>query len=128
MPYTAVLAPDDERVKRTEGTLCHVFDIPSIRDYQRRAGHNMLKGVDTVLDIPTGGGKTLAFWYAHFYFWNPGSPTANLRKIILVIGPLVALMNSQAALLREKGIPAIAVTGKTKHPTDVLKVRLLSFK
>jgi len=123
MPYAPVAVLDEARIQRVEEALCRVLGVPGIREYQRCAGQNMLKGMHTILDILAGGGKTLAFWYVLFYLWIPESRTENLRKVIMVIRPLVALLELQAAALRSKGIPAIAVTGKTEHLADMLKVR-----
>jgi superfamily II DNA helicase RecQ len=120
MSYKPVVQLDEARIRRAEDALCRVFNVPGLRDYQRRAGQNMLKGIHTILDIPTGGGKTLAFWYALFYYWIPD--VGGLKKIVMVVGPLVALMQSQAAALVAKGIPSIAVTGSTERLKDVLKV------
>ena len=60
MPLSSL---DPEKTRKASETLCSLFDIPSLRDYQERAGQNVLLGKDTFLDIPTGGGKTLAFYY-----------------------------------------------------------------
>lgn len=59
----------------------------------------MLQGRTTILDIPTGGGKTLAFWYPLFYHWTPGDTRKEFQKIFLVIGPLPGLMESQVCLI-----------------------------
>ncbi|KAJ7835270.1 hypothetical protein B0H14DRAFT_3707134 [Mycena olivaceomarginata] len=104
MPFTPVALLDPERLKLAEQRLCEVFGIESLHPHQKEAGQNILKGISTFLDVPTVGGKTLAFWYALFYHWQPGNVKEDCQKIVLVVGPLVALMN-------EKGIPAIAITG-----------------
>ncbi|KAJ3816476.1 hypothetical protein F5880DRAFT_1494247, partial [Lentinula raphanica] len=75
-----------------------------------------------ILDIPTGAGKTLAFFYPLFYFWNPGDYEPSSQKILLVVSPLIGLMESQAKLLNEKGIPAVAMTSVTKNLECILKV------
>src|ERR1700761_2953556 len=107
MPFTPVTTLDPETLKNAEQTLCDVFGVHSLYPHQVQAGQNILRGITTLLDIPTGGGKTLAFWYALFYHWQPGNEDANARKIVLVIGPLVALLQAQARSLNEKGIPAV---------------------
>ncbi|KAJ6503822.1 hypothetical protein C8R45DRAFT_1091588 [Mycena sanguinolenta] len=66
---------------------------------------------------PTGGGKTLAFWYALFYHWEPGNIEKECHKIVLVVGPLVALMEDQAKGLNAKGILAIAIM--SNGPTNL---------
>ncbi|KAJ6492528.1 P-loop containing nucleoside triphosphate hydrolase protein [Mycena vitilis] len=113
MPFTPVAVLDPERLKLAAQTLCDVFGIPSLHPHQEKAGQNILKGISTLLDVPTGGGKTIAFWYALFYYWQPGRTDDDCKKIVLVVGPLVALLQSQARTLNEKGIPAVAITGGT---------------
>ncbi|KAJ7127701.1 P-loop containing nucleoside triphosphate hydrolase protein, partial [Mycena epipterygia] len=100
--------------------LCDVFGIASLHPHQEETGQNILKGISTLLDVPTGGGKTIAFWYALFYHWQPGNTEENCQKIVLVIGPLVALLESQAKSLNEKGIPAAAITGKSENLDQLL--------
>jgi superfamily II DNA helicase RecQ len=43
-------------------------------------------------------------------------------KFILVVGPLTALMESQAASLNQKGVPAIAITFNSENPEKLLQV------
>ncbi|KAJ7204674.1 P-loop containing nucleoside triphosphate hydrolase protein [Mycena pura] len=123
MPFTPVTTLDPETLKNAEQTLCDVFGVHSLYPHQVQAGQNILRGITTLLDIPTGGGKTLAFWYALFYHWQPGNEDANARKIVLVIGPLVALLQAQARSLNEKGIPAVALTGDSKNLEEDMIVR-----
>ncbi|KAK7018608.1 P-loop containing nucleoside triphosphate hydrolase protein [Favolaschia claudopus] len=114
-PLTTLDHLDPERLSRTSQTLCNVFNLPSLHPHQEQAGQNILKGISTILDVPTGGGKTIAFWYSLFYHWQPGNTNENDKKIVLVIGPLVALLRSQASNLNKHGVPAIAVTGSNAH-------------
>ncbi|KAJ7027813.1 P-loop containing nucleoside triphosphate hydrolase protein [Mycena alexandri] len=120
MPFTPVTTLDPERLQNAAKTLCDVFGIPSLHPHQEKAGQNILRGISTLLDIPTGGGKTLAFWYALFYHWQPGNEDEDSQKIVLVIGPLVALLQSQARTLNEKKIPAIAITGDSENLDEML--------
>ncbi|THU81660.1 P-loop containing nucleoside triphosphate hydrolase protein [Dendrothele bispora CBS 962.96] len=73
-------------------------------------------------DVPTGGGKTLAFYYPLFYHWEPGNIDSECQKIILVISPLTALMDSQAKDLLDRGIPAKALHGDNSNYEDLLQV------
>ncbi|KAJ7135485.1 P-loop containing nucleoside triphosphate hydrolase protein [Mycena crocata] len=120
MPFTPVAVLDAERLKATAQVLCDVFGLASLHPHQEEAGQNVLKGISTLLDVPTGGGKTIAFWYALFYHWQPGNTDEKSQKIVLVVGPLVALLESQAKLLNEKGIPAVAVTSRSKDISQLL--------
>ncbi|KAJ7429455.1 P-loop containing nucleoside triphosphate hydrolase protein [Mycena galericulata] len=120
MPFTPVATLDPERLRKAAESLCNVFGITSLHPHQEEAGQNVLKGISTFLDVPTGGGKTLAFWYALFYHWQPGNIEEDCQKIVLVVGPLVALMEAQAKNLNEKGIPAVAITGRSPNIDELL--------
>ncbi|KAJ7026462.1 P-loop containing nucleoside triphosphate hydrolase protein [Mycena alexandri] len=110
---------DPERLKRTAETLCNIFGVESLHPHQE-AGQNILKGISTFLDVPTGGGKTLAFWCALFYHWQPGNVDEECRKIVLVVGPLVALLEAQAKSLNDKCVPAVAITGNSPDIEQLL--------
>ncbi|KAJ7663703.1 hypothetical protein DFH06DRAFT_1393340 [Mycena polygramma] len=122
MPFSPVTTLDPERLKIAAQSLCDVFGIASLHPHQEEAGQNILKGVSTFLDVPTGGGQTLAFWYALFYHWQPGNTAEDCQKIVLVVGPLVGLLEAQAKTLNEKGIPAAAITSKSENIEELLTV------
>jgi superfamily II DNA helicase RecQ len=61
MPFTPVATPDPERLKIAVQTICNVFGIASLHPHQEETGRNILRGISTFLDVPTGGGKTIAF-------------------------------------------------------------------
>jgi superfamily II DNA helicase RecQ len=46
----------------------------------------------------------------------------NCQKIILVVSPLTALMESQAASLNEKSVPAVPLTSNSRNPDRLLQV------
>ena len=122
MPFSPVATLDPERLKATAQAICEVFGIASLHPHQEEAGQNVLKGIPTLLDVPTGGGKTIAFWYALFYHWRPGNVDEDSQKIVLVVGPLVALLESQAKSLNEKGIPAVSITARSENTDELLTV------
>ncbi|KAJ6592736.1 P-loop containing nucleoside triphosphate hydrolase protein [Mycena capillaripes] len=109
------LEDSNRRLVRSGVADVGTFVKSSLRAHQTDAGQNVLKGISTILDIPTGGGKTLAYWYPLFYYWAPGNTDKDCQKIILVVSPLTALMESQAAGLNEKGVPAAADIGNNKY-------------
>ncbi|KAJ6586615.1 P-loop containing nucleoside triphosphate hydrolase protein [Mycena sp. CBHHK59/15] len=120
MPFSPVETLDPQRLQLAEQTLCDVFGITSLHPHQEEAGQNILRGVSTFLDVPTGGGKTIAFWYALFYHWQPGNTSKECQKIVLVVGPLVGLLEAQAKTLNEKHIPAAVITSKSKNLEEPL--------
>jgi superfamily II DNA helicase RecQ len=122
MPFCPVATLDPEQLKIAAQSLCDVFGITSLHPHQKEAGQNILRGVSTSLDVPTGGGKTIAFWYALFYHWQPGNTSKECQKIVLVVGPLVGLLEAQAKTLNEKKMPAVAITSKSEKIEELLMV------
>ncbi|KAF8909185.1 hypothetical protein CPB85DRAFT_1435761 [Mucidula mucida] len=88
MPFAPVLEIDPQRAARAREKMCEVFDVPELRDFQEEAGQNILLGHSTFLDVPTGGGKTLAIWYALFYHMATTSDgDEGSKKVIVVLSP-----------------------------------------
>ncbi|KAJ7863658.1 P-loop containing nucleoside triphosphate hydrolase protein [Mycena leptocephala] len=48
-----------------------------------------------------------------YQIYGPGNIEEDCQTIVLVVGPLVALMEEQANGLTEKGVPAVAITGNS---------------
>ncbi|THU83308.1 hypothetical protein K435DRAFT_429216, partial [Dendrothele bispora CBS 962.96] len=104
-----------------------VFRVPNLREHQIKAAENIIPGITTLYDIPTGGGKTLAFWLPLFYHWRPGDTSRESEKVVVVINPLNALMGSQAKDLNDRGITAVALNSESGKPEDLFEVRAIPF-
>ncbi|KAJ3963656.1 P-loop containing nucleoside triphosphate hydrolase protein [Lentinula raphanica] len=113
---------DEDLLKKGETLLCDVFGIQELREHQKLAGRNILRGQNTVYDVPTGGGKTLAFWYPLFYHWDSRDTIATSQRVALVVSPLNALMNSQAEALQQKGVLALAVNSEGGNIEDIFEI------
>ncbi|THU97532.1 P-loop containing nucleoside triphosphate hydrolase protein [Dendrothele bispora CBS 962.96] len=112
---------ESERLERAKDSLCKVFGVPNLREHQIKAGENIISGITTLYDIPTGGGKTLAFWLPLFYYWKPGDTSRESEKVVVVISPLNALMGSQAKDLNDRGITAVALNSESGKPEDLFE-------
>ncbi|KAJ7926373.1 hypothetical protein B0H13DRAFT_1862406 [Mycena leptocephala] len=95
MPFTPVATLDPERLKIAAQTLCDVFGIASLHPHQEETGQNILR---------------------------PGNTAKECQKITLLVGPLVGLLEDQAKILNEKGVPAAAITSKSKNIEQLLTV------
>ena len=68
----------------------------TFRPLQERIVRSLLAGHDTCVVMPTGGGKSLCYQL----------PAVVAGHTVVVISPLIALMQDQAAQLAQMGIPA----------------------
>ncbi|MEN8662194.1 MAG: ATP-dependent DNA helicase RecQ [Lentimonas sp.] len=79
-----------------EDALQRYFGMPSFREPQRSIIQSVLDKKDTLVVMPTGGGKSLCFQL----------PAMLLPGVTLVVSPLIALMKDQVDALKAKGLPA----------------------
>ena len=84
--------------KLLEYFLNYIFRKPSFREGQHQALSNVLAGIDSIVLLPTGAGKSIAFQLACFLM--PG--------IAFVVSPLISLMEDQVDNLRRYGIDRVA--------------------
>ncbi len=78
------------------GPLHRYWGYSEFRPLQERIIRSILAGQDTAVVMPTGGGKSLCYQL----------PALVSGKTAVVISPLIALMQDQAAQLSQMGIPA----------------------
>ncbi|MDB4879125.1 MAG: ATP-dependent helicase, RecQ family [Gemmatimonadetes bacterium] len=84
------------------------FGFPEFRPGQERAVANVLAGRDTLVVLPTGGGKSLCYQV----------PAMLLPGLTVVVSPLISLMKDQVDALTARGIPATFVNS-TLTPGEV---------
>ncbi len=72
------------------------FGYPAFRPGQERAIVSVLAGRDTLVVLPTGGGKSLCYQV----------PALVTRGLTVVVSPLISLMKDQVDALERRGIDA----------------------
>ena len=75
------------------------FGFPDFRPGQERAVTSVLAGRDTLVVLPTGGGKSVCYQV----------PALLLPGITVVVSPLISLMKDQVDALTARGMPATFV-------------------
>jgi ATP-dependent DNA helicase RecQ len=75
------------------------FGYPGFRGGQERAIESVLAGLDTLVVLPTGGGKSICYQL----------PALMLPGLTVVVSPLISLMKDQVDALVARGLPAAFV-------------------
>ena len=96
-----------------ESVLSGTFHLPAFRSMQCEAIENVLRGNDTLVIMPTGGGKSLCYQL----------PAVILPGITLVVSPLIALMQDQVERLRQLGVEAVALNSTLTYAETRALVR-----
>ncbi|MBI9016340.1 MAG: DNA helicase RecQ [Phycisphaerae bacterium] len=94
-------------LKKIEKTLKQYWGYDEFRPLQKEAMLSAISGRDSLVVLPTGGGKSLCFQV----------PAMSLDGITLVISPLISLMKDQVDGLVDCGVPA-ARLDSTVSPED----------
>ena len=93
-PQTAKPTLDDARAALKEH-----FGYTAFRPGQEAAVESVLAAKDTLVVLPTGGGKSLCYQV----------PALMLPKLTVVLSPLISLMKDQVDALTARGLPATFV-------------------
>ena len=94
MPH--VEAMTDLTIDGARVTLREAFGYPDFRPGQAQAVEAVLSGRDTLVVLPTGGGKSLCYQV----------PGLMLPGLTVVVSPLISLMKDQVDALESRGLPA----------------------
>jgi ATP-dependent DNA helicase RecQ len=97
MPQSSLIdaSPSPERLVTPE-QLLERFGLESFRPGQREAVQAALEGRDSLVVMPTGGGKSLCYQL----------PALASEALVVVVSPLIALMADQLGRLRQAGVNA----------------------
>src|SRR3989442_5883858 len=97
-------------MEQLRAILRNVWGFDSFRPLQVEAMQSILAGRDSVVVLPTGGGKSLCFQAPALvhHLWGPAlaGPSDGRQGFALVVSPLISLMKDQVDGLRVDGVAA----------------------
>ena len=102
----AVGIPGARGREAAEATLRRVFGFDRFLGHQRAVIEHTLGGGDSLVLMPTGGGKSLCYQIPALV--QPG--------LGVVVSPLISLMNDQVAALRQQGVRAASLNSTLPYP------------
>ncbi len=111
MTSTLLAQSDEQQIVSAQSVLEQVFGYQTFRTGQQQVIESTLEGRDSLVIMPTGGGKSLCYQI----------PALVRSGITLVISPLISLMKDQVDQLKANGVAAECVNS-TMLREDLLSV------
>lgn len=108
---TSTLDPTATTLTSLQAALLKYWGYDSFRPLQAEAMQAVLAHRDSVVVLPTGGGKSICFQ----------APAVTMPGLAIVVSPLISLMKDQVDALRECGIPAACVNS-SQTPSERQRV------
>lgn len=103
LEYTTM--PTNRNFPSPQECLQKVFGYAQFRPLQAEVIEAVMSGRDSLVIMPTGGGKSLCYQI----------PALCSEGLTIVISPLIALMNDQVMALRQQGVSAMAMHSNTSE-------------
>ncbi len=98
-PEPDILSADSTPIHDAREALRKYFGFREFLDGQEEVMANILGGRDSLVIMPTGGGKSLCYQL----------PALVMEGVTIVVSPLIALMKDQVDALERRGIPATLI-------------------
>jgi len=86
-------------IDQAKNILQQTFGFPSFKPFQEEVIKGVLNRQDSVVVLPTGGGKSLCYII----------PAMIFKGLTIVVSPLISLMEDQIGQLTQTGIPAVCL-------------------
>jgi len=102
-------------IDRAKTILGDVFGYDEFRPLQREIIGNVLKKRDTLVIMPTGGGKSLCYQI----------PALIFKGLTVVVSPLISLMKDQVEQLTELDVPAVFLNSSLSNEEYSRNVKLV---
>ncbi|MEJ7712123.1 MAG: RecQ family ATP-dependent DNA helicase [Pyrinomonadaceae bacterium] len=99
-------------MQESQQALQKFFGFPDFRAGQRPVIESVLAGHDTVVVMPTGGGKSVCYQL----------PALMLEGATIVVSPLIALMKDQVDALHARGLPATFINSSIDFEEQKLRL------
>ncbi len=103
-------------ILKAEGILRNIFGYRSFRPLQKEVIQNIISRKDTLVIMPTGGGKSLTYQI----------PALLFNGLTIVVSPLISLMKDQVEQLKELGVDALFLNsslGELDYQFNVEQIR-----
>ena len=105
-----------ERERATPEQLLERFGLRAFRPGQREAVQAALSGRDSLVVMPTGGGKSLCYQL----------PALDGEELVVVVSPLIALMADQHKRLEQAGVSAAMLASGMEEGHNARALRSIS--
>ncbi|HVF57029.1 MAG TPA: RecQ family ATP-dependent DNA helicase [Pyrinomonadaceae bacterium] len=103
-------------IEEAQVALRKYFGFEDFREGQREVIDAILEGHDTVVVMPTGGGKSLCYQL----------PALMKDGVTVVVSPLIALMKDQVDALHARGLPATFINSSVDFEEQKARIQALN--